>query len=154
MFTFCVPINSDSSNIFWVMDSLSQILELPSYVISESSMTSAVDTRQQSLSITSNAEKHDPMKTLIHVLSLWSLSWPAALSWLHISRVMTKPTKWVCAQRRLSSAWRIRSVWSESSLCAQWVAKYPRFLHADSEDSDQTGQMPRLIWVFAGRTLT
>ena len=33
----------------------------------------------------------------------------------------------------------------ESSLCAQWVAKDPRFLHADSEDSDQTGQMPRLI---------
>ena len=32
------------------------------------------------------------------------------------------------------------------------VAKGPRFLHADSEESDQTGQMPRLIWVFAGRT--
>ena len=25
-------------------------------------------------------------------------------------------------------------VWSESSLCAQWVAKDPRFLHADTED--------------------
>ena len=25
------------------------------------------------------------------------------------------------------------------------------FLYADSEDSDQTGQMPRLIRVFAGR---
>ena len=48
----------------------------------------------------------------------------------------------------------IRPVWSESSLCAQWVAKGPRFLHADSEDSDQTGQMPRLIWVFTGCTLT
>ena len=46
----------------------------------------------------------------------------------------------------------IRSVWSESSLCAQWVAKDPSFLHVDSEDSDQTGRMPRLIWVFAGRT--
>ena len=43
-------------------------------------------------------------------------------------------------------------VWSESLLCTQWVAKDPRFLHADSEDSDQTGRMPRLIWVFAGRT--
>ena len=41
-------------------------------------------------------------------------------------------------------------VWSESSMCTQWVAKNPRFLHADSEDSDQTGRMPRLIWVFAG----
>ena len=46
----------------------------------------------------------------------------------------------------------IRLVWSESSLCAQWVAKGPMFLQADSEDSDQTGRMPRLIWVFAGRT--
>ena len=44
----------------------------------------------------------------------------------------------------------IRPVWSESSLCAHWVAKDPSFLSADSEDSDQTG----LIWVFAGRTLT
>ena len=48
----------------------------------------------------------------------------------------------------------IRPVWSESSLCAQWVAKDPRFLHADSEDSDQTGRMPRLIWVLAAHTLT
>ena len=37
----------------------------------------------------------------------------------------------------------IRPGWSESSLCVQWVIKDPRFLHADSEDSDQTGQMPR-----------
>ena len=28
----------------------------------------------------------------------------------------------------------IRPVWSESSLCAQWVAKDPKFLNADSED--------------------
>ena len=46
----------------------------------------------------------------------------------------------------------IRPVWSESSLCTQWVAKDLSFLHADSEDSDQTGRMPRLIWVFAGNT--
>ena len=44
----------------------------------------------------------------------------------------------------------IRTVWSESSLCAQWVAKGIRFLHADS---DQTGWMSRLIWVFAGSSL-
>ena len=28
----------------------------------------------------------------------------------------------------------IRTVWPESLLCAQWVAKDPSFLHADSED--------------------
>ena len=47
----------------------------------------------------------------------------------------------------------IRPVCSESSLCTQWVAKDPSFLHADNEDVDQTGRMPRLIWVFAGHTL-
>ena len=50
----------------------------------------------------------------------------------NMSRDMTKPAKWVCAQRRLRSAWA--SVWLESSLCVQWVAKDPSFLHADSED--------------------
>ena len=43
-------------------------------------------------------------------------------------------------------------VWSESLVCAYWVVKEPSFLHADSEDSDQTGRMPRLIWVLAGCT--
>ena len=43
-------------------------------------------------------------------------------------------------------------VWSKSSLCAQSVAEKPSFLHEDSEDSDQTARMPRLIWVLAGRT--
>ena len=47
----------------------------------------------------------------------------------------------------------IRPVWSESLMCAHWVAKDSSFLHAYSEDSGETGQMPRLIWVFAGHTL-
>ena len=34
---------------------------------------------------------------------------------------------------------------SESLLCVQWVANDPNFLHADSEDYDQTGRMLRLI---------
>ena len=47
-------------------------------------------------------------------------------------------------------------VWSKSSpghlpslirvFAVPWVAKDTWFLHADSEDSEQTGQMPRLIW--------
>ena len=40
----------------------------------------------------------------------------------------------------------------QSSQCAEWVAKDTSFLHADSEDADQTGWMPRLICVFAGHT--
>ena len=55
----------------------------------------------------------------------------------------------LCTQHKLRSAWASTQS-DQSSLCAQWVAKDPRFLYADSEDSDQTGRMPRLI--FAGRT--
>ena len=44
-------------------------------------------------------------------------------------------------------------VWSESSLSA-WRKLGSLATHwAHSEDSDQTGRMPRRIWVFAGRTL-
>ena len=57
----------------------------------------------------------------------------------------------MCTQWRLRSAWA--SAQSDQSLhCAQWVAKDPSFLHVDSKDSDHTGHMPRLIWVFPGRT--
>ena len=46
----------------------------------------------------------------------------------------------------------IRPVWSESSLSA-WRKLGSLATHwAHSEVSDQTGRMPRLIWVFAGRT--
>ena len=65
-----------------------------------------------------------------------------------------KTNKITVRQAKTKLSLGIRPVWSESSLCAQWIAKDPSFLHADSEDSDQTGRMPRLIWVFAGRTLT
>ena len=56
----------------------------------------------------------------------------------------------MCAQRRLRSAWAFAQS-DQSSLCVHWVANDSSFLHADSEDSNQTGRMPRLIWVFAGR---
>ena len=145
-----------------------------------------------------------------------------------MSHSMTKLTKWFVRPVKTQISQCIRPVWSESSLCAQWVAQHQKFLHADSEDwsesplgaqiifvgfvmrrlkyadihrneprhdktnkvsvrpaktqispvwsetslsawrnlgslathwaqskdSDQTRRMPRLIWVFAGRTLT
>ena len=58
----------------------------------------------------------------------------------------------VVRQAKIQFSLGIRPVWSESSLCVQWVAKDPSFLNADSDDSDQTGRMPRLIWVLVGRT--
>ena len=69
-----------------------------------------------------------------------------------INRLMTKPTKWYMCPAKTQISLGIRPVWSESSLCAQWVAKDSSFLHADSKDSDRTGRIPRLIWVFAGCT--
>ena len=61
-----------------------------------------------------------------------------------------QPTKWHVRPAKISPG--IRPVCSESSLCIQWVAQDPMFLHADSDDSDQIGPMPRLIWVFIGHT--
>ena len=47
----------------------------------------------------------------------------------------------------------IRTVRSESPLSA-WRKLGSLATHwAHSEDSDQTGRMPRLIWVFPGRTV-
>ena len=71
----------------------------------------------------------------------------------HLSRPMTKPTKWHVRPATTQISLGIRSVWSESSLSA-WRKFGSLATHwAHSEDSDQTGRMPRLIWVFAGRTL-
>ena len=77
-----------------------------------------------------------------------------------MNRDMTKPTKWVCAQRRLRSAWAstqsdqstqislcIRPVWSESSLSQISLGIRPVW----SEYSDQPGHPPSLIRVFAVR---
>ena len=54
---------------------------------------------------------------------------------------ITKATKWHMRPAKT----QISLGYDQSSLCAQWVAKNPSFLHADSEDSDQTAQMPKLI---------
>ena len=58
-----------------------------------------------------------------------------------MSHLMTKPTK--CPEHPAKTQISL-GICPESSLCAQWVAKDLSFLLTDSEDSDQTGQMPRL----------
>ena len=60
---------------------------------------------------------------------------------------MTNPTNAQYHQPRLRSDCAQSD---QSSLRAQFVAKNPMFLHADSEDSDQTGRMLNQILVFAG----
>ena len=63
---------------------------------------------------------------------------------------MTKPTKWHVCPVKTQISLGICPVWSESSLSA-WRNLGSLATHwVHSEDSDQTGQMPRLIWVFAG----
>ena len=48
-------------------------------------------------------------------------------------------------QNTMSAATRLIPMYAaksdQSSLCAQWVAKDLSFLHANSEDTDQTGRM-------------
>ena len=69
----------------------------------------------------------------------------------YLSRLMTKPTKWHVHQSKTQISLGIRLVWSESLLSA-WRKLGSLATHWEySKDSDQTGRMPRLIWVFAGR---
>ena len=76
----------------------------------------------------------------------------------NLSRDMIKPTKWVCAQRRLRSAWAD----AQADLSLRWAHSHfvgfvmswltcPCHSEADVQRC-QNGRMPRLIWVFAGRT--
>ena len=81
---------------------------------------------------------------LVHLLFCWFCHAPDQ----YLSCDMTKPTKWVCAK------WRLRSAWASAvGMKKAWVLGSLAIHSAQSEDSDQTGRMPRLIWVFDGRTL-
>ena len=53
---------------------------------------------------------------------------------------MTKLTNWHMRPVKTQIILGIRPVWFESLLCAQWVTKHPRFLHADREESHHIGQ--------------
>ena len=57
-----------------------------------------------------------------------------------------------CAPSETQISLGIRPVWSESSLSVWRKLGSKATRRAHCEDSDQTGRMPRLIWVFAGRT--
>ena len=68
-----------------------------------------------------------------------------------LSQSITKPTTCLWAQRRLRSAWA--SDQSNQSLFYMYMLEeglcpYP--LNAQRRLDNQNGQMPRLIWVFAG----
>ena len=73
------------------------------------------------------------------------------------NKVACAPSKdwsaWASAQSEAKTliSLGIRRVWSESSLCTQWIPKDPSFLHVDSEDwSDWANAQAYLV--FAGHT--
>ena len=70
----------------------------------------------------------------------------------HMSRHTTKPTNWHVRSVSTQISMGIRPVWSASSLSAWRKLGFLAIHWAHSEDYDQTGRMPRLIWVFAGRS--
>ena len=76
-----------------------------------------------------------------------SCSFPIT-NWLvapHLSLLMTKPTEWHLCPAKTQISLGIHPVWSESSLSA-WRKLRSLATHwVHREDSDQTGQMPRLI---------
>ena len=65
---------------------------------------------------------------------------------------VTKPTKWSVHSAKTQIRLGIRPVWSGSLLSAWRNLGTLATQSADIEDSDQTGRMSRLIWVFAGCT--
>ena len=71
----------------------------------------------------------------------------------HLSRLETKPTKWHVRPAKTQISLCTHPVWSESSLSAGRNLGPLATYWAHSKDSDQTGRIPRLIWVFAGRTV-
>ena len=67
----------------------------------------------------------------------------------YMSHLMTKPTKSSVRPVKTKISLGIRPIWSESSL-STWRKLGSLATHCvHSEDAEQTGQMPRLIWVFA-----
>ena len=61
-----------------------------------------------------------------------------------------KPTKWPVRPAKTQISLGIRPVWSEALLTAWRNLGSLATNRAHSEDADQTGRMPSLIWVFAG----
>ena len=84
-------------------------------------------------------------------LTLLVLSWPWHIALLHSNLTILLIIRAATWQNQQNG---IRPVWSVSSLPA-WRKLGSLATHSvNSEDSDQTGWMPRLIWVFTGHTLT
>ena len=78
-------------------------------------------------------------------------SWHSTCFVLFLSRLMTKPRKWPLRPAKTQISLGIRPVWSVFAVRMKehWILSYP--LSALRHETDQTGCMSRLIWVFAVR---
>ena len=73
---------------------------------------------------------------------------------LKISRLTTKPSKWPLRPAMAQISQAIHPVWSQESSLSAWRNIGSSATHwAHCKDSEQTEWMPKLIWVFAGRTV-
>ena len=106
--------------------------------------SSSLLAKLQTSAVIRSIKWHNLIFVLLMVFFLYDVS--------YMSRDMSKPTMWLCAQRRLIRLGAC-PVWSEASLSVLRNVWSLATHWAHSEDSDQTGWMPRLIRVFAGRTL-
>ena len=77
--------------------------------------------------------------TLFLLISLWTASWQNQQNGMCPSENSDQPGHPPSLIRSSLSAWR-----KLRSLATHWMC---------NEDSDQTGRMPRLIWVFTGHTV-
>ena len=73
-------------------------------------------------------------------------------NWIKIWATAWQNRQYDARPAKIQTSLGIRLVWSETLLCALWVAKGPMLFHAVNEYSEQSGRTYRLIWVFAGRT--
>ena len=87
------------------------------------------------------------LSSLIMIANCGGFTWfsipPASFG--HSASACFRWSSWCEPRHDKTNKMCVCPVWSESSLCSQWVATDPMFLHANSADSDQTGR----IWVFA-----
>ena len=69
------------------------------------------------------------------------------------SRFSLRKPKWHVRPAKTQNSLGIRPIWSESSLCTHGLLRIQAFFKRTAK-TDQTGLMPRLICVLAGRTAT
>ena len=88
------------------------------------------------------------------MISFERLTFDAGLNNIQYDPRHDKTNKMAVRPAKTQISLGIRPVWSGSSLSAWRKLGFLGTHWAHSEDSDQTGRMPRLIWVFAGRALS